>query len=126
MRTSAGIVQGKGKIAKVERRSDFSTLHIQFPSQHLHGAKVGASIAINGTCLTVSLSPLAYIILVIWSSLEAFWKHAAMTLTAVDSLSKMQVTDVQGDLGKFDVIAETLRATNLGQLETASEVNFER
>lgn len=41
-------------------------------------------------------------------------------------LLTFQVTEVQGDLGTFDVIAETLRATNLGQLEADSEVNFER
>lgn len=38
----------------------------------------------------------------------------------------MQVTDVNGDVGSFDVISETLRATNLGQLRSDSEVNFER
>lgn len=40
--------------------------------------------------------------------------------------SAVQVTDVNGDVGSFDVISETLRATNLGQLRSDSEVNFER
>ena len=33
---------------------------------------------------------------------------------------------MQGEVGSFDVISETLRATNLGQLQADSEVNFER
>lgn len=37
-----------------------------------------------------------------------------------------QVTDQQHDTLSFDIIMETLRATNLGKLEQGSEVNFER
>eukprot|EP00955_Chlamydomonas_euryale_P049689 354318-Chlamydomonas_euryale.AAC.17 len=48
----------------------------------------GASVAINGTCLTV--------------------------------------TDIADDTLSFDIIVETLRATNLGELEAGSAVNFER
>ena len=49
---------------------------------------IGASVALNGTCLTV--------------------------------------TDIKPDVLSFDVIAETLRRTNLGQLAEGSDVNFER
>ena len=38
----------------------------------------------------------------------------------------MQVTDIAGDVLSFDVIVETLRATNLGALQIGSPVNFER
>lgn len=37
-----------------------------------------------------------------------------------------QVTRQQRDTLSFDIIMETLRATNLGKLEHGSEVNFER
>lgn len=50
----AGIVQGKGKVAQVDSKNNFSTILIRFPDNKLRGAEVGASIAINGTCLTVS------------------------------------------------------------------------
>lgn len=50
---TAGIVQGKGRIASVDSKKEFSTLRIQFPDQRLEGAQIGGSIAINGTCLTV-------------------------------------------------------------------------
>lgn len=36
------------------------------------------------------------------------------------------MTNVEGDVGHFDIIAETLRATNLGQLKEESHINFER
>lgn len=52
---TAGIVQGKGRIAHINKKADFSTLQIHFPDSKLKGAQVGASIAINGTCLTVRL-----------------------------------------------------------------------
>lgn len=38
----------------------------------------------------------------------------------------MQVTDIDEDRLSFDIIVETLRATNLGSLELGSRVNFER
>ena len=38
----------------------------------------------------------------------------------------LQLTAVEDDLGRFDIIEETLRATNLGKLEEGSSVNFER
>jgi len=83
-----GIVQGKGRISKVNQKAGFSSIEIEFPDQKIRGAQVGASVAINGTCLTV--------------------------------------TNVEGDVGHFDIIAETLRATNLGGLKQDSEINFER
>ena len=38
----------------------------------------------------------------------------------------MQVTEIDDDVLSFDVIEETLRATNLGTLQMGSPVNFER
>jgi len=83
-----GIVQGKAKVSKVNQQIEFSSLQIEFPDQKIRGAQIGASVAINGTCLTV--------------------------------------TNVEGDVGHFDIIAETLRATNLGQLKEESHITFER
>ncbi|PNW82839.1 hypothetical protein CHLRE_06g296600v5 [Chlamydomonas reinhardtii] len=83
-----GIVQGTATIAKVDRQDKFSSLEISFPAGKADGVKIGASVAINGTCLTV--------------------------------------THIAGDTLGFDVMMETLRATNLGGLQQGSVVNFER
>ncbi|EIE19022.1 riboflavin synthase [Coccomyxa subellipsoidea C-169] len=83
-----GIVQGQGNVVKVHQLEDFRSISIQFPSGSMGGIQIGASVAINGTCLTV--------------------------------------TEIDGDRLKFDIIVETLRATNLGALDLGSRVNFER
>jgi len=83
-----GIVQGKARVVKQQKREQFMTLTLEFPAGCTDKLQTGASIAINGTCLTVT----------------AFG-------------------DNQVD---FDLISETLRATNLGTLEVGDEVNFER
>ena len=52
--TPPGIVQGKAAIAAVDRRAaGAATLRIAFPAGALAGVAIGASVAINGTCLTV-------------------------------------------------------------------------
>ncbi|KXZ45747.1 hypothetical protein GPECTOR_51g733 [Gonium pectorale] len=83
-----GIVQGTANVATVESKDKFSSLDIHFPEGKVDGVKIGASVAINGTCLTV--------------------------------------TRIAGDTLSFDVMMETLRATNLGTLQPGSVVNFER
>lgn len=49
-----GIVQGKATILSITGHDTFKTLEIQFPSEVLAKVSKGASIAINGTCLTVT------------------------------------------------------------------------
>lgn len=85
-----GIVQTKAKVIEVIDKEQFRTLTLQVEPQYLQNLKRGASIAINGTCLTAT-----------------------------------EFTIDQGFV-QFDVIAETLRLTNLGLLQIGSEVNFER
>lgn len=83
-----GIVQGKATIQSIERKSDFMRLQVQLPQENCENLQLGASIALNGTCLTV--------------------------------------TDFKENLISFDLIMETLRVTNLGQLSEGDLVNFER
>ena len=86
-----GIVQGKAKVVQKDARdSTFTTLTAQFPHGALAGIQIGASVAMNGTCLTV---------------------------TSVDELASMAT---------FDLIVETLRATNLGEVTEGDFCNFER
>jgi len=84
-----GLVQGKARVRALTPKSDaFATLALEFPTNALRELKIGASIAINGTCLTV--------------------------------------VEHEKDEARFDLIVETLRATNLGKLRAGSEVNYER
>jgi len=49
-----GIVQGKAEIIQVKGNDQLKTFSMEFPSKSLAGIQQGASIAINGTCLTVT------------------------------------------------------------------------
>ncbi len=83
-----GIVQGKGQLVAVQEKDQFRTHVVAFPEALLPGLALGASVAHNGCCLTV--------------------------------------TRVDGNQVHFDLMRETLRITNLGQLAVGNEVNLER
>ena len=85
-----GIVQGKASIKSIERKQGLNTLTVSFPDSSLKDLKRGASIALNGCCLTV---------------------------TEFDSTTSIAC---------FDVMQESLRVTNLGDLSENSNINFER
>ena len=85
-----GIVQTKAKVIQVVEKEQFRTIKLQVETAYLQMLQRGASVAINGTCLTAT----------------------------------------EFDIGQgwvaFDVIAETLKLTNLGLLQTGDNVNLER
>ena len=81
-----GLVQATGKVYSLEVQASGST-RLALESPLLAAAELGASIAINGCCLTA--------------------------------------TSVQGNVATFDLLAETLRLTNLGDLKVGSLVNLE-
>ncbi|CAJ0991717.1 riboflavin synthase subunit alpha [Pantoea sp. Nvir] len=83
-----GIVQGMAKIVSVEEKESFRTYVVEFPEMLLSGLALGASVAHNGCCLTV--------------------------------------TTIEGNYVGFDLIQETLRVTNLGDLHKGDLVNVER
>jgi len=49
-----GIVQGIAKVTDIITAPGLNTLVIEFPDDKVHGVTIGASVAINGTCLTVT------------------------------------------------------------------------
>ena len=54
----AGIVQGTARVAHVDARPDGTrSFDVAFPGAAAVGAAVGASVALNGTCLTVVAAP---------------------------------------------------------------------
>lgn len=83
-----GIVQGTAPVVSIDEKSNFRTHIVKFPQELLTGLELGASVAHNGCCLTV--------------------------------------TKVEGDLVSFDLMKETLRITNLGDVTVGSVVNLER
>src|SRR5690554_6311278 len=83
-----GIVQTQATVAQLNDRDNFRQLTLAVAPEYLVNLALGASIAVNGCCLTV----------------------VAFTDKTVS----------------FDIIDETLRLTNLGQLKTGDKVNYER
>ncbi|MDH2065741.1 riboflavin synthase subunit alpha [Pantoea sp. GD03673] len=83
-----GIVQGTAEIVSIEEKELFRTHTVRLPAELLPGLALGASVAHNGCCLTV--------------------------------------TAIEGDCVSFDLIKETLRVTNLGDLRQGDVVNIER
>lgn len=85
-----GIIQGKGEVIAFKPQKDHCTasMQIALPQAAQGGIKIGASVAINGCCLTV--------------------------------------THIERNIVSFDLIAETLRRTNLGTLQKGDLVNVER
>ncbi len=83
-----GIVRGKGTVDRIIEQPNLRTFFIALPAGTYDGIELGASIAVDGVCLTV---------------------------TACD-----------GSLVSFDVMAESLRVTNLGALKQGDQVNIER
>lgn len=83
-----GIVQTQGTVTQIQEGESFRQITVTVAPRHLEQVALGASIAINGCCLTV----------------------VAFNETSVI----------------FDIIDETLRLTNLGELKEGDLVNFER
>lgn len=81
-----GIVQGTAELVEANHQPGLTTYTFNFPEDK-SSTQTGASVALNGTCLTV---------------------------TSVDS-----------HLLTFDLMAETLRLTNLRDLPAGSRVNYE-
>jgi riboflavin synthase len=83
-----GIVQETGT-AKIQKSSEaFSSIEITTSQKFLKGIKTGASVSVDGVCLTV--------------------------------------TKIKKSSLCFDVIAETLKLTNLNELKHSKKVNLER
>ncbi|RUO77677.1 riboflavin synthase subunit alpha [Idiomarina seosinensis] len=83
-----GIVQTQAQVLNIKDSGEFRHLIVQVSPEFLKKLDIGASVAINGCCLTV----------------------VHYTENTVE----------------FDVIDETLRLTNLGELNKGSSVNLER
>ncbi|MFN4116299.1 MAG: riboflavin synthase subunit alpha [Inhella sp.] len=84
-----GIVQGVAQVERIERRDGLQTLTLALPPGFDAELSIGASVACDGVCLTVTERPAP-------------------------------------DRARFDVMAQTLSLTTLGQLREGSGLNVER
>ena len=83
-----GIVQGTAQIKVITEGDNFRTHVVEMPQEMRKGLQIGASVAHNGVCLTV--------------------------------------TTIKDNLVSFDLMQETLKITNLGELKVGDFVNIER
>ncbi|WP_047043950.1 riboflavin synthase [Vibrio mexicanus] len=83
-----GIVQGMAQVVSIDAKEAFQTHRVQLVGDMAAGLEIGASVAHNGCCLTV--------------------------------------TKIEGEVVSFDLMQETLRLTNLGDLKEGDHVNIER
>lgn len=83
-----GIVQGTATIVALIKKENFQTHVVEFEQSMLSDLAIGASVAHNGCCLTV--------------------------------------TAIEGDRVHFDLMEQTLKLTNLGELSVGDAVNVER
>lgn len=92
-----GIVQGVATVVAIADRPGLRTLRLAFPSGFLAGIELGASVAVDGVCLTVT----------------AFGPEGGPAAAAAA-------------WADFDVMQQTLSLTTLGGLQEGSGVNVER
>lgn len=83
-----GIVKGLGEVIEAQLAPGLLSLRVALPAGLGEGLQRGASVALDGVCLTA--------------------------------------TEIDGDLVRFDAMAETLAKTTLGALRVGSRVNVER
>ena len=50
----SGIVEGTGKITTVSKLENLTKISIETPQKFSDGIKIGASVCVDGVCLTVS------------------------------------------------------------------------
>ncbi|MFM8929452.1 MAG: riboflavin synthase subunit alpha [Betaproteobacteria bacterium] len=97
-----GIVQGVATVVATADRPGLRTLRLAFPPGFLAGIEIGASVAVDGVCLTVT-----------------GYGPAGTTVAAGAAASGSPWAD-------FDVMHQTLSLTTLGGLTEGSRVNVER
>jgi riboflavin synthase len=107
-----GIVQTKAVVSAFVGNDKFRTLTLDVGSEHLNNLTIGASIAINGVCLTVT----------------HFEQESSTGLKSSTGSGGKSLTEEGHSTGiaQFDIIDETLEKTNLLKLDIGHHVNFER
>ena len=96
-----GIVQGIARVHALVDKPGLRSLVLQFPPGFAQGLAIGASVAVDGVCLTVT--------------------HVQNEITGTGT-----ATDPHTDAATFDVMQQSLALTTLSSLQSGSTVNVER
>lgn len=95
-----GIVKGLGTVVAGHAEPGLATFAVELPAGYADGLQVGASVAIDGVCLTA---------------------------TSIDTLPSPSEGEGQGEVRvTFDAMQETLEKTTIGSIVEGSRVNVER
>lgn len=95
-----GIVKGLGTVVSGHARPGIVSFTVEMPAGYADGLQIGASVAIDGVCLTVT-----------------------------DTFPSPSIGEGQGEVivsASFDAMEETLRLTTIGKIAEGSRVNVER
>lgn len=91
-----GIVKGLGTVVSLEDKPGLRTFSVEFPGEYFAGLQIGASVAIDGVCLTVT------------------------------KIFPPARGGAEGGIAVFDAMQETLDKTTIGRIAKGSRVNVER
>lgn len=104
-----GIVQGVATVVALADRPGLRTFRLAFPAGFLAGVEVGASVAVDGVCLTVTAFGAA---------------PAAADSTVTQPAARS--TAVSATWAEFDVMQQTLSLSTLGRVRQGERLNVER
>jgi riboflavin synthase len=109
-----GIVQGLAQVQRVVDQPGLRTFTLQFPSGFCAGLEIGASVAVEGVCLTVTAL----------HSAGADVHSAGADVNSAGADVNSASTDVNA--ADFDVMQQSLALTTLGQWREGDTLNVER
>lgn len=124
-----GIVQEIGQVVAVADKENARSIEVKLPLIYCFGIKLGASVAVNGCCLTVTQAQFVF----------PNEQGHSVALNLTDNLADLEKitpqqlqswipapVDSHFAVLSFDLISTTLELTNLSKLTVGSQVNIER
>ena len=134
---ASGIVQGKATVRAVERKTDFACFDIELPAERAENVAIGEAWQSSGgggrlrlcnciLALTLRCTPQRTLSSRFTLPCPLPPPCGPPGASVAINGTCLTVTEQRGPVLRFDVMAETLRRTNLGALQAGSPVNFER
>ena len=112
-----GIVQGVVQVHQVQRQPDLLTLWVELSAQHAQGLVQGASVALDGVCLTLAhqqLKQQLYGFDVIAQTLQA---TSLATVVAGSRLNMERAARIGDEIGGHLLSGHIMGATTVQQIE---------
>lgn len=111
-----GIVQGMGEVVAVSARPDRHILSVRLPQEAAGGVALGASIANNGCCLTVTAIDAATVQFDVM--LETLAKTNLGTLKAGDAVNIERALRFGDEIGGHVMSGHIMTTTQITRIET--------